>query len=157
MSPERLPAPTLQFFASLSVQVDRPQEIGRTPTGLRRVIPILGGDVQGDGWTGKVLPGGADFQLLPTDTLAQLDARYVVETDAGDRIFVMNRAVRSASAEVTARLVRGEPVDPSLVYFRCSPVFETAAPSLLWINERMFVGTGVRRPDRVEMTFYVVV
>lgn len=157
MSPERLPAPTLQFFAALSVQVDRPQEIGRTPNGLRRVIPILGGDVQGEGWTGKVLPGGADFQLLPSDTLAQLDARYVIETDAGDRIFVMNRAVRSAPAEVTARLVRGEAVDPSLVYFRCSPVFETAAPSLAWINERMFIGSGMRRPDRVEMTFYVVV
>ena len=152
-----LPVPTLQFFARLSVSVDVPQEIGATPTGRRRVIPILGGEVEGEGWRGRVLPGGADFQLIAGDTLALLDARYVVETDAGDRIFVMNRAVRSASAEVTAKLMRGEPVDPSLVYFRCAPVFEVATSSkLAWINERIFVGSGVRRPDRVEIAVFTL-
>ena len=48
-----------------------------------------------------------------------------------------------------ARLVRGEPVDPALIYFRCSPSFETVSASLRWINERMFVGTGARHPDKV--------
>lgn len=152
----RLAQPGLQFFADLSVRVDRPQEIGRTLGGNRRVIPILGGEVRGDGWSGRILPGGADFQLIASDTVALLDARYVVETDGGDRIFVMNRAVRSAPAEVTAKLVRGEVVDPALVYFRCAPVFETASASLAWINERIFIGTGVRHPDRVEIGVFAV-
>jgi len=103
-----------------------------------------------------VLPGGADFQLVVSDTLAELDARYVLETDAGDLIYVQNRAIRSGPAELMARLVRGEAVDPALIYFRCSPSFETASASLGWINERMFVGTGARSPDKVVMRFFEV-
>lgn len=151
-----LEPPSLQFFADLSVRVDRPQEVGQTVHGLRRLIPILGGEVQGQGWTARVLPGGADFQLILSPRMAELDARYTIETDGGDLIFVQNRAVRTAAPEVMARLIRGEPVAPSDVYFRCSPSFETASPSLAWISERMFIGTGARQPDRVVMRFFEV-
>jgi Protein of unknown function (DUF3237). len=151
-----LPTPQLKFFADLSVQVDKPQEVGRTARGLRRLIPILGGEVVGDGWRARVLPGGADFQLVMSDTLAELDARYVLETDGGDLIYVQNRAIRSGPPELMARLVRGEAVDPALIYFRCSPSFETVSPSLGWINERMFTGTGERHPARVVMRFFEV-
>jgi len=64
--------------------------------------------------------------------------------------------VRTASPEVMAKIVRGEPVDPSTVYFRCSPSFETASPVLSWITERMFIGTGARHPDQVVMRFFEV-
>lgn len=149
-----LPEPPLRFFADLRVQVGAPQEVGRTVHGLRRLIPILGGTAVGDGWSARVLPGGADFQLIVSETLSELDARYVLETDAGDLIYVHNRAVRSGPAELIARLVRGDPVDPSHIYFRCSPSFETAAPALSWMVERMFVGTGARYPDAVAMRFF---
>jgi hypothetical protein len=151
-----LPTPELKFFADLSVQVDKPQEVGATVHGLRRVIPILGGDFQGDGWTARVLRGGADFQMIVNQSLAELDARYVLETDAGDLIFVQNRAVRTASPDVMSRLIRGEKVDPQLVYFRCTPQFETASKSLSWISERLFIGTGARHPDKVVMRFFEV-
>lgn len=152
----QLAAPPLDFFADLSVQVAGAHEVGATPLGRRRVIPILGGEARGDGWTARVLPGGADFQLIVGDTMAQLDARYLLETDAGDLVFVQNRAIRVASAEVTQKLMRGEPVDPSLVYFRCFPSFETSSKTLGWINERLFVGTGVRKPDRVEISVFTL-
>ena len=151
-----LPTPQLKFFADLSVQVDKPQEVGATHHGVRRVIPILGGSVQGEGWRARVLPGGADFQLLLGPSMAELDARYVIETDGGDLVFVTNRAVRTAAPEVMARIVRGEPVEPASVYFRCSPSFETASPSLSWICERLFVGSGARHPDKVVMRFFEV-
>jgi hypothetical protein len=149
-----IPTPPLVFFADLSVQVDKPQEVGLVARGRRRLIPILGGEAVGDGWRARVLPGGADFQLVVNDTLAELDARYVLETDAGDLIYVHNRAIRSGPPELMARLVRGEPVDPALIYFRCSPSFETTSASLGWINERMFVGAGERHPDKVVMRFF---
>ncbi len=149
-----LPTPQLNFFADLSVQVDKPQEVGSTHHGVRRLIPILGGQVEGNGWTARVLPGGADFQLIVNDRMGELDARYVIEVDGGDLIYVQNRAVRTAAPEVMARLVRGEPVDAASVYFRCSPSFETASASLGWITERLFVGTGARHPDRVVMRFF---
>ncbi len=156
MNKTATPQPALQLvhFADVSVEVGRPQEVGQTLRGLRRLIPILGGEASGHGWTARVLPGGADFQLLVSDRLAELDARYVMETDGGDMIYVQNRALRSGPAELMARLVRGEPVDPAQIYFRCSPSFETASPALAWITERMFVGSGARHPDRVVMQFY---
>ena len=150
----RLTPPELRFFADLSVEVGAAHEVGATPAGRRRVIPILGGEARGEGWKARIVPGGADFQLIAQPTLARLDARYLLETDAGELIFVQNSAIRVASEEVTAKLIRGEPVDPSLVYFRCVPSFETAAPALRWINERIFVGTGVRRPERVEISCF---
>jgi hypothetical protein len=149
-----LAAPGLQRLADLSVEVGAPIEVGRVAQGVRRLIPITGGTCVARDWTARVLPGGADFQLLVNDRVAQLEARYVLETDAGDRIYVENRALRSAEPDVMARLVRGEAVDPALVYFRCAPRFEVAAPALAWLAERVFIGTGLRRPDRVVMRFF---
>jgi hypothetical protein len=151
-----LPTPQLNFFADFSVQVAAPIEVGQTVHGVRRLIPILGGTVQGQGWTARVLPGGADFQLLLNSRMAELDARYVIETDAGDLIYVQNRAVRTAAPDVMARLVRGEVVDPQSVYFRCTPSFETASKALAWISESLFVGTGARYPDQVVMRLFEV-
>ena len=149
-------APELRFFADLSVQVALAQEVGQTVHGRRRLIPILSGQVRGQGWTGRVLGGGADFQLIVNERLAELDARYTIELDGGDFIFVSNRAVRVADPATMARLMRGEAVDPALVYFRCSPQFETASTSLAWISERLFIGTGARLPDQVLMRFFEV-
>ena len=149
-----LPTPALRFFADLSVQVGPPQEVGQGLHGRRRLIPIVGGSVTGVGWAAKVLPGGADFQLIVNDHLAELDARYCLETDGGDRIYVHNTALRTATPAHMAQLARGEPVDPVHIYFRCVPRFETASPALAWINERVFVGTGARLPERVMMRFF---
>jgi hypothetical protein len=149
-----LAPPTLAYFADLSVEVGKPEVLGRGPRGLRRVVPITGGQARGEGWTARVLPGGSDFQLIASETLSELDARYGMGTDAGDLIYVQNHAVRAAPAAVMAALLRGEPVDPSQIYFRCSPRFETSSNALGWINERMFVGAGVRHPAEVVMRFF---
>ena len=151
-----LAQPELKFFADLSVEVAKPIEVGHTIHGTRRLIAIVGGTARGEGWTAKVLPGGADFQLIVNDQTAELDARYVLETDGGDLIYVQNHAVRTASPEVMAKLIKGEPVNPESVYFRCTPRFETASASLSWISQRLFIGTGARHPDRVVMRFFEV-
>jgi hypothetical protein len=151
-----LAPPALAHFADLEVEVGAAIEVGRVAGGLRRVIPIVGGRCKGRDFSARVLPGGADFQLVTSETMARLEARYVLETDAGDCIYVHNDAVRTAPAAVMARLVRGEPVDPGEVYFRCVPRFEASAPALAWIAERVFVGVGVRRPSTVEMRFFEV-
>jgi Protein of unknown function (DUF3237) len=153
---DTLATPTLRFFADLSVLVGPPQEVGQTAHGQRRLIPILGGSASGNGWTARVLQGGADFQLIVHPGLAELDARYCLETDAGDLIYVQNRAIRTGPPELIARLVRGEPVDPSLIYFRCTPSFETASSALHWITERLFLGTGARHPQTVVMRMFEI-
>lgn len=156
MQIDTLPVPQLRPFASLKVQVAAPQEIGSVAGGVRRVIPIVGGTVEGEGWRGRVLAGGADFQLIVHPGRAELDARYVIETDDGDRIFVRNQAVRSGPPELMRAIAAGEPVDPARIYFRCQPRFETASSALGWINDHMFVGVGARLPDAVVMRFYAL-
>ena len=149
-----LRAPALLAFADLHVEVAPALTVGAVGQGLRRIIPILGGSCRARDWSARVLPGGADFQLVIGERLARLEARYVLETDAGDLIYVHNDALRIAAPELTARLMRGEPVDPSQVYFRCAPRFEAGAASLRWLMERVFVGTGVREPAAVVMRFF---
>jgi hypothetical protein len=149
-----LPTPELKFFADVAVRVAAAHEVGAGVHGQRRVIPILSGEATGDGWRARILPGGADFQLIVNDQLAELDARYVLELDGGDLVYVQNTAVRSGPPELMAKLVRGEPVPTEAIYFRCFPRFETASPALAWISRRLFVGTGARHPDSVHMRFF---
>lgn len=155
-SDKTLAPPPLTHFMDIDVEVGEPVEVGRTEHGLRRVIPITGGTAWGRDWQARVLPGGADFQVIATDTLARLEARYVLETDAGDRIYVVNNALRGGPADLIASLARGEPVDPDQIYFRCVPQFEVSAPALQWMTEKIFIGTGARFPDLVRLSIYEV-
>jgi len=155
-SADPLAPPSLEYFADLQVEVGAPQVLSQGPRGMRRLVPITGGSARGNGWTARVIPGGTDFQLIVSDTLSELDARYGLETDAGDLIYVQNHAVRAAPPEAMAKLLRGEPVNPGQIYFRCNPRFETSSPSLRWIGERMFVGVGVRHPAQVVMRFFTL-
>lgn len=157
MTPTTLPAPTLEHVCDLAVAIAAPVEIGTTPNGLRRVIPITGGVVSGPRLNGRILSAGADFQLiLAGGTQAHLDARYVLELDDGTRIWVQNTALRVTSAEDAQRIIRGEPVDPSAVYFRCQPRLEATAPAWSWVNESQFIGTGLRTPTGVFLSFFRV-
>lgn len=156
-TPETLAAPSLEHICDLAVTIAPPVEVGHTPSGLRRMIPITGGVVRGPRLNGRVLPGGADFQLIVGQgTQAHLDARYVIELDDCSRVFVQNTALRVTSAEDALRIMRGEPVNPAAVYFRCQPRLESSAPEWAWLAESQYVGTGRRAPDGVFLSFYRV-
>jgi len=142
-------APRLALAMELRVKVGAPLEVGAVPRGRRRIIPIEGGTFEGADLRGTVLPGGADWQIVRADGLAELDTRYTLRTDAGDVIYIQNAGIRHAPPEITARLLAGEAVDPSLVYFRTVPTFETAAPHLQWLTRAIFIGTGERHPHDV--------
>jgi hypothetical protein len=151
-----LPAPALEPIADFDVRVAAAIEIGAVPAGMRRVIAISGGTVAGPRLSGRILPGGADFQLIRTDGVAELHARYVIETDAKELIYVENSGLRHGPPEAMDRLKRGEPVDPALIYCRTSPRFETAAPALQWLVRDLFVASVARFPDRVAISVYRV-
>ena len=151
-----LAAPALELVARLQLQVGAPVEVGPTPRGVRRLIPIVGGQVLGPRLTGSVLPGGSDVQLVRADGVAEIEARYVIELDDGARVFVHDTGVRHAPPQVMAALARGERVDPGAVYFRSRVSFETDAPEHVWLTRDLFVGTGARLPDRVVLAFHHV-
>jgi hypothetical protein len=149
-------APALVYVFEVRAEVAAPIDVGRTPRGMRRVVPIVGGTFEGAELKGRILPGGADWQLIQEDGLTRLDSRYALETEAGDVIAVRNRGLRHASREVMVRLLAGESVDPSLVYFTTTPTFETAAPRLEWLTRSIFIGIGQRQPSSVLIQFWKI-
>jgi hypothetical protein len=149
-------APRLERLCRATVAIGEPQVVGETPLGLRRIIPITGGRVEGPRLQGVVLPGGADWQIVRDDGGAELEARYTIRTADAALIYVRNVGLRRGPPEVLARLGRGEPVDAAAYYFRTTPRFETGAPAYAWLNDLIAVGSAVRRPDAVILDFYAV-
>jgi len=132
------------------------QEIGDGPLGRRRIIPITGGEVSGARLSGRVLPGGADWQIVRPDGVAYLDARYTIETHDGALVYVRNRGYRHGPPDVVARLAAGEPVDPARYYMRTTPWFETGDARYAWLNRTVCVGSGERLAAAVRIDFYAV-
>lgn len=147
-------APELRFAFEIEVEVGVPLDLGQTQNGHRRVIPIAGGRVSGPRLQGRVLPVGADWQILRPDGTADLDARYTLQTDAGALIYVVNRGVRHGPPEVLAALNRGDRVDPASYYFRSAASFETSAPEHAWLTRAIIVCVGERYPDKVVIRFW---
>jgi len=149
-------APPLVHVLHLEVEVGAPVVVGRLATGVRRVVPITGGTVSGPLMSGRVLPGGADIQLVRSDTETEVEARYLLESDDGELVAVHNSGLRTGSPEDLARLGRDEPVDPARIYFRGTPRFETASPRLSRLVDHVHVGVGVRRPRTVVFDVFEV-
>lgn len=156
-NPAATPAPPqLEFFARIDVQVGAPVEIGETVDGVRRIIPIIGGTVEGPGIRGIVLNAGADFQLIRSESLTELEAKYAVETEEGDRIYISNFGIRSGDPADIARLIRGEEVDPSRIYFMSTPQLRSSSPRWRFLDERLFIARGRRFPDLVSLDVFAV-
>jgi hypothetical protein len=141
---------------TVNVTLEPIRDLGDTPLGRRRIIGITGGTFSGPRLSGRILPGGADWQVIRTDGVAYLDARYTLETADGALIYVNNKGYRHGPKDVIERLARGEDVDPALYYMRATPWFETSAPAYAWLNRAICVCTGARRALGVELDVYEV-
>jgi hypothetical protein len=143
--------PKLEFVFELRAEVGTPVVLGS-----RRIVPVGTGTFEGPSIQGKLQPGGADYQIIHADGFTEVDARYVLETDQGELIYVSNQGMRHGPADVIAKLNAGVAVDPSQIYFRTVPHFETAAPRLQWLTRSVFVCVGERYPAGVVIQFYRV-
>ena len=114
-----------------TVTLSPSQAVGESKRGRRNIIPITGGELSGR-ITGKVLPGGADYQSLSPP--ATIDARYLWQTADGEIIIVRNGGAFG-----------------SLV-----PTFEVRVDSpYAWLNTGMFLSSNPEmRPGGVGLTFY---
>ena len=148
--------PGLAFIAEADVRVGEPLDLGDIARGRRRIVPITGGEFIGPQLRAKVLPGGADWQVLRSDGVAELEARYTLATDDGVLIAVRNLALRHGPPGVLAALAAGQPVDAAAYYFRGATFFETGAERYAFLTHHIIVCSGHRRPERVMLQFYKV-
>ena len=157
MSSDRLPEPRLTRVYRLEATLGQPLDLGDVAQGRRRIVPQTGGTFTGPELNGKLLPGAsADWQIVLSDGTALGDIRYTLQTDAGELLYIQSRGVRHGSAEVLARLGRGEDVDASEYTFRTSTQIETAAPRLDWLNKGIFISVGGRQATGVIYETYLV-
>jgi hypothetical protein len=148
--------PDLSHVFTAHVDVGAPLELGPIAQGRRRIVPILGGSVDGPRLTAEILPGGADWQVIRADATAEVVARYTLRATDGTLISVVNKGLRRGPPDVLARLAAGEAVDPSLYYFRTSPVFEVAPGPHGWLADNIFVATGARHEIQVVITVFML-
>lgn len=149
-------SPQLEFIFAASVTVSAPLDVGDVGKGGRRIVPISGGEFSGPRLRGIIVSGGADWQVLRHDGVAELEARYTLRTDDGALIYVRNLALRHGPPEVIAALAAGEPVAPESYYFRGTTFFETSAVRYAWLAKAIVICTGGRQPASVHLKFYQV-
>jgi hypothetical protein len=147
-------APQLEFVASGRILVDVPRIVGRAGALERRVVPILGGRFEGERLMANVLPGGADWQIDDGDGVLDLEAKYLIETDDGVTIGVVNTGKRNATPAVMARIAAREPVAANEYYFRTTPAFDAPPGPYLWLRRSIFVAVGRREPDAVVLDVF---
>jgi hypothetical protein len=133
---------------TLTIELHPIYDLGPTPQGHRRIVPVSGGKFHGDRLHGDILPhAGSDLLITRVDGAFQQDVRLALQTDDDALILMTYRGVRHSSPEVAARITRGEAVAPTDYYLRTSPFFETAAPKYDWLNRIVSVGVGERLPN----------
>jgi hypothetical protein len=145
-----------KYVFTITAEIAGVTTAGDIGHGVRRIIPITGGEVRGDDVNGKVLPFGADFQIIRPNELIDLEARYAFETDDGAVVYVENKGIRFGPVDLLLKLKRGGPVDPKLIYFRTVPKFETGAAKYRWLMEHIFVASAARHADRVVIDVHMV-
>jgi hypothetical protein len=127
--------PTTRLAWEAEVTIGPMIDMGDSPLGKRRMIPITGGTFVGPRLRGKVLAGGADRQLVRKDGATLLNALYEMQTDDGAVLTILNRVTADGSSK--------PPYTLSMV--------EVTAPEGPhgWLNRRIFVGDlHVLPPER---------
>lgn len=144
-----------EYACTARVLLGDPIVVGQVPLGLRRYVPILGGTVSGPRLSGRILPAGGDSQVMRADQVLAVEASYLIETDDGVRIAVLNRGLRHGPPEVMTRLSAGQTPEASEYYFRTAAQFEAPLGSAYeWVNKTLFAATAERRPDAAVVHFF---
>jgi hypothetical protein len=161
----KLVDPVCRLALTTHVEVGPWQVVGAMGKGVRRILPMLGGTfhipVQEGGTfstpevKGSVI-GGADWQILHSESLAELDARITLRTDDGHFILIRAHGRRYAPPDVLKRLVAGEPVQRSEYYGVSSAVVETSAPGLAWMNYHQFIGNARTEQSTHYVRYFVI-
>lgn len=122
------PAPHLKFVFEEFVTLGASIHPGPTPFGERNIVPITGGTFSGPNIRGKILPGAWDWQLVTKTGCHTVDANYMIQTDDGAIINVVNKGM------LCEQPGRHSP-------FYTTPTFEAPLGPHDWLNSGAYVGT----------------
>lgn len=136
-----------EFLVRLEIKGGQPNELGATPYGRRRIVPVLGGKFSGPKLNGEIVAFGGDVALIRNDGVFVPDVDLVMRTNDGALIHIMYTGRWHGTDEAMGKLLRRDPgVDPDSYYFRTAVTFETSAPDYLWLNKLLAIGVGEPTP-----------
>ncbi len=135
-TPHPSAAPRLQPAFEVLAELGESLDHGRTPLGERARVLITGGHFSGPRIRGRVLPGGADWQLQRADGWWELNAVYDMQCDDGTLVHVRNRG-----------LWREGPDGGPDLYAMSQPVYDAPVGPHDWLNQHCFLATVGEPPD----------
>lgn len=144
MSNIAVQSPSTRFLCRITARVDPVVSLGETACGERRYVPIIGGTVSGEDFSGQVVAGGVDWQLQRADGTLDIAAHYVIRDGDGALVEIHSDGFRHGPPEVMQRLAAGEPVGPGEYYFRTAIRFQTGAARWRHLNSLIAIGMGAR-------------
>ena len=149
----------IQLVPVFDIRIDFHQRLIFDPMlgGSRQAYTsVKSGLVYGPQLNGRVLDySGADWPMVRSDGVVELNAHYVLEADDGAQIYIRNLGYvyGPRSAEDSARAA----VNPGASgYFRCTPYFRAPAGRHDWLNRTVILGAGERHtgPDHTLFRYY---
>ncbi|POS72969.1 hypothetical protein DHEL01_v208639 [Diaporthe helianthi] len=145
-----LPVPRLERDFRMQASLEGKVALGKSCWGERNWIGICGGEWSATWGKGTVVPGGQDAQLLTENKSTFVDTRYLLATADAQPAHIMVRTEgwRTGPPDVLTRLldpVEGDKVSPDEYRFRIFIRLETGDERYRWLNEGMWIGSGVRR------------
>lgn len=130
----------LEEITTINVKIENPIQSFDCNNGMSKAMIGFSGTLTGPYLNGKILPGGIDCQTIDSDRVNRLSARYMVELDNGDRVFIENNGVSYNKDNKN--------------YFMCTPKFMTNSEKYSWLNTDIFVAYAEGVPSGVEITVY---
>jgi hypothetical protein len=125
----------------------RPNMVGKTPYGGRRIVQITGGSFDGPKLKGELLPVGADIALIREDGVFEPRVNALLQTNDDALIHMIYQGRFHANESVMKRLINRDPgVSRDDFYLWNAVFFETAAERYLWLNKILAISTGMPQP-----------
>ena len=152
----------MKHMFTVECTAEKPIVVGQDRVNGRRqliVCPtgtVTGHDPYGNEFSGQMLGGAIDSQIIRPNGRCDLSARYAVRLDDGRSFYIQNDGMRTVPPEYAERVFNGEFVDPSLYYFVTTPKLEVYDESLRWMENHVFVCLAERMPSTVKIKYYII-
>jgi hypothetical protein len=140
--------PHLEHVADVTVQLGQPVTLRSGRGGHRRIVPIRGGAIS-NGITATILRGGADWQSIRDDGTIDIRAEYIASLENQTSLIIRATGVRFVGPESADALAHGNEVDPRSYYFRVTIEFETDSDRYSYLQNSVYVATGMRAAGTV--------
>lgn len=125
--------PELRYLCAIRADLGPALEFETSAGSVRAMFPITGGAIAGNGLTGRILPGGADFAQRLPDGAYVIEARYCLQLDDGTPLMIANAG-------------RMQPMSDGSYHGRTRAVIEAPAGPYGWLSHAVLFGTAWAEP-----------